>query len=158
VPGRNGARRADDDDPLTSTAFSRDAMAATDARSYRSARHSQVPDDRYADALNEQTQTFSMNSMYPPEPQQATGGYPARGQQPPQPGQPQQRPQMPPAGGSRSASDRDASYPYPEQRQPARPTQAQAPADQHEDPYGRPAPGRPAANGYGEPRRGNGRH
>jgi hypothetical protein len=125
-------------------------MAATDARSYRAAaaRRPQVPADRYDAAMNEQTQTFTMNGQYPSDPQATTARYPVRGQQPQQPQQPQ-RPQAP--------QHSDPSYPYPEQQPyPSR----QAP-DRDEDPYGRPGAERHAGNGYsgqGNARRGNGRY
>jgi hypothetical protein len=147
-----------DDDPLTSKAYSREAMAESDSRSYRAAaaRRPQVPDDRYEAALSEQTQTFTVNGQYPSDPQAATARYPVRGQQPQQP----QRPQAPQHGapGSRATTDRNPSYPYPEQ-QPYPPRQ---PLDRDEDdPYGRPGAGRHAGNGYGgqgNARRGNGRY
>jgi hypothetical protein len=136
-----------DDDPLTSKAFSREAMAATDARSYRAAaaRRPPVPPDRYESALSEQTQTFTMNGPYS-DPQAPTARYPVRGQPSQQP-PPQQRPQAPPRGrppnGQRPAADRRPSYPYPEQ--PGQP---------------RPAPGRHAGRDYGrdDTRRGDGRY
>jgi len=157
--GRHSAGRAGaDEDPLTSKAYSRETMAATDARSYRAAaaRRPQVPDDRYEAALSEQTQTFTMNGQYPSDPQATTARYPVRGQQPQQP----QRPQAPQHGApeSRAAADRSPSYPYPEQQPyPSR----QAPDRDEDDPYGRPGTGRHAGNGYGgqgNARRGNGRY
>lgn len=159
--GRHSVGRAGaDDDPLTSKAYSREAMAAEDTRSYRAAaaaRRPPVPTDRYEAALSEQTQTFTMNGQYPSDPQATTARYPARGQQPQAP----QRPQAPQYGapGSRAAGDRGPSYPYPEQQQPY--PARQAPDRDEDGPHGRPGAGRHAGNGYGgqgNARRGNGRY
>ena len=138
-----------DDDPLTSKAYSRSALADTDGRSYRAARRSQVPPERRDAALTEQTQTFSVPGHYQSDSHAPTAQYPAYGgqqtgpqpvQQPrqsSQPGQPgqSQRPQLPPSdgpgggvsatpgGGSRKPYDRGAtaSYPYPSQPYPSCP-------------------------------------
>src|SRR5262249_44409314 len=77
-PGRHPGRTSGgwpraDDDPLTSNAFSRSALVDTDGRSYRAAHRSQVPADRRAAALTEQTQTFSMNAQFQGDPQASTG-------------------------------------------------------------------------------------
>jgi hypothetical protein len=89
--------RGADDDPLTSKAYSREALVNTDGRSYRAAasRRSAPSGDRYEAALTEQTQAFTMTGQYPADPQSQTGSYPVRGGQ--QPGhqsgpQPTQRP------------------------------------------------------------------
>jgi hypothetical protein len=68
-----------DDDPLTSKAYSRNALTDTDGRSYRAAsRHGRGPDDRGSGAVGEQTQTFGMSGQYPAEPQQGSASrYPA---------------------------------------------------------------------------------
>jgi hypothetical protein len=162
--GRHSAGRGgSDEDPLTSKAFSRDAMAAADARSYRAAasRQPPVPPDRYEAALNEQTQTFTTNGQYS-DPQAPTARYPVRGQPSQQQPSPQRSPLPPggPPGGQRSAPDRRPSYPYPEQQSyPRRPAPGR-----DDDQHGRPAPGRHAGYGRGDgrggddARRGNGRY
>jgi hypothetical protein len=163
----DGRRRGADDDPLTSKAFSRDALLNTDGRSYRvaSRRAQQVPPDRYDAALTEQTQTFSVNGQYGADPQAATARYPARGgQQPgtqpssqagsssgPQPGlrsgaQPGQHAARH-GGHQQSRQSRQASdpygrgYPYPSQNQGQNQSQPYQPrpaaADQDEERYGR---------------------
>src|SRR5215472_3011568 len=110
-PGRtSGGWPSADDDPLTSKAFSRSALTDTDGRSYRAAHRSQVPADRRAAALTEQTQTFGMNAQFQADPQAPTASYPAyTGQQPGQ--QPGQRP----------PGRHTGQYPVQQPRQPAKP-------------------------------------
>jgi hypothetical protein len=140
-----GGRRGNEDDPLTSKAWSREELVNTDGRSYRVAsRRAQVTPDQCIAALTEQTQTFSMNAQYQADPRATTGGYPVRGaqagQQPgyqePQRGQHHRQPS--------AAQDGTASYPYPSQPYPSR----SAATDQEEDRYYRPARHGGNGNGY----------
>lgn len=113
-----------DDDPLTSKAFSRDALVDTDGRSYRAAHRAQVPSDGYEALMNEETQTFSLNGQDQADSQGPA--YTARGQEPYQP----QQPSADSATGSSTGVPR-GSYPYPDQPYSAWPA-----PDRHEDPYG----------------------
>jgi hypothetical protein len=161
-PGRtSGGWPSADDDPLTSKAFSRSALVDTDGRSYRAAHRSQVPADRRAAALTEQTQTFGMNGQFQADPQAPTASYPAyNGQQPGQqsgqrqPGRPTgQNPVQQPRQPVQSPPyDRGAtsSYPYPSQPYPSRPV-----LDSDEERYGRP-PRAGGGNGHGGYPSGNG--
>jgi len=165
-PGRtSGGWPSADDDPLTSNAFSRSALVDTDGRSYRAAHRSQVPADRRAAALTEQTQTFSVNAQFQGDPQAPTASYPAyTGQQPgqqsgqqsgPRPrgrhsGQhPVQQPRQPVQS---HPYDRGttSSYPYPSQPYPSRPA-----PDTDEERYGWP-PQAGGGNGHGGYPSGNG--
>jgi hypothetical protein len=148
--GGNG-RRSTDDDPLTSKAFSREALVNTDGRSYRVAsRRAQASPDRYAAALSEETETFTMTGQYAADAQAATAGYPVRGGQQPsfqasnRSGQQQSRQPRQPAPQDRGT----ASYPYPSQPYSSRP----AAPDRDDERYGRPA--RPSGNEQGYNRNG----
>jgi hypothetical protein len=161
-PGRtSGGWPSANDDPLTSKAYSRSALVDTDGRSYRVAHRSQVPADRRAAALTEQTQTFSMNAPVQADPQAPTASYPGyTGQQPGQqsgqrqPGRhtgqyPVQQPRQPVQShpyDRRTAS----SYPYPSQPYPSRPA-----PDTDEERYGQP-PRAGGGNGHGGYPNGNG--
>jgi hypothetical protein len=151
-PGRRAAdsgngRRSTDDDPLTSKAYSREALVNTDGRSYRVAsRRAQSSPDRRAAALSEPTETFSMTGQYGADPQAPTAGYPVRGQQPGYPsgnrsGQQQSRQQRQPAAPQDQGT---ASYPYPSQPYASRP----AASDRDDDRYGRPARAGGSEQGY----------
>jgi hypothetical protein len=142
------SRPGDDDDPLTSKAFSRNALTDTDGRSYRAAaasRHARGPADRGNSAVGEQTQTFGVSGQYPAEPQQAaTSRYPATRAEvrPHVPGYQPSRPQLPSAADRGNGSSANGgAYPYQEQSHQAWPP---AP-DRSPDPYGRPS----AAGGAG---------
>ena len=165
-PGRTtGGWLSADDDPLTSTAYSRSALVDTDGRSYRAAHRSQVPADRRAAALTEQTQTFGMNGQFQADPQAPTASYPGYngqqpGQQPSQPGQrqpgrhsgqpPVQQPRQP-VQSHPYDQGATSSYPYPSQPYPSRPV---LDADE-EQRYGRP-PRAGGGNGHGGYPSGNG--
>ena len=110
-PQGRARRSGADDDPLTSKAYSRNALTDTDGRSYAVARRSHAPADRREAALNEETQTFSMTTgSFQADPQPAVARHPGHGGQ--QPGQ------NPYDLGTTGA------YPYPVgQPAPARPAQ-----------------------------------
>ena len=157
VTGANAPARRNEDDPLTSKAWSREELVNTDGRSYRVAsRRAHVTPDQYTAALTEQTQTFSMNGQYPADPLGATGAYPVRGGQPGQPGQHQGQQSQQSQQGRQSQQrgqhrrqpgpydQGTASYPYPVQPYSARPSAT----DQDEDRHGRPSRSAATDAGY----------
>ncbi len=155
--GAGNGRRSTDDDPLTSKKYSREELVNTDGRSYRFAsQRAQVSAGRYAAALTENTQTFSMNGQYTSDPQAPAVRYPARGGQ-----QPGQQAALPGHGSAASAAPRNpydrgtGSYPYPSQPYPSRTAAAR---DQDENRY--PQPARPGGYdvGYNASRNGGGGH
>jgi len=161
-PGRDPVRTSGgwpsaDDDPLTSKAFSRSALVDTDGRSYRVAHRSQVPADRRAAALTEQTQTFSMNAQFQADPQAPTASYPVYpGQQPIQ--QPIQQPGQQP--GQRQPGRHTRQQPVQQPRQPVQ-SHPYDPGTTSSYPYpslpypSRPAPGTDEER-YGRPPRAGG--